>query len=361
MKIRVLVIDGSVVSRRFLAKAMENTRDLEAVGFSANGALGLKKITQLQPDVVVLDVFDPERGDFETLRALRASFPQLPIIMFSETTVQGAEITLEALSLGANDYAEKPKSQDEVAEEQLRSSLFPKIRALAVQTACFTIDIPTPPPAAPPRPAGPAELLLIGASTGGPEALAELLPQLPASLPVPVVVVQHMPPSFTKSLALRLDAKCELEVTEANDGERLEPGRVLIAPGDHHLELRRGRNDRYTVRLSDGPPENSCRPAVDVMFRSAAYAARGRVLAVVLTGMGKDGLLGAQRIHQAGGTIFAQDKDSSVVWGMPGYISKAKIAKEVLPLDRLSRAILKELRAPARDSAEPPKARLTQW
>lgn len=359
MKIRVLVIDGSVVSRRFIDKAIAGTRDIEAVGFAANGAIGEKKVTQLQPDVVLLDVLkDGER--LQTLRRLRARFPDLSIIMFSEMTVRGAEITLEALTLGANDYAAKPKTQDAAAEAELEQSLYPKIRALAVQTPCFTADIPRAPKPRAAPPSGPAELLLIGASTGGPAALARLLPELPGSLSVPVVIVQHMPPAFTNSLASRLDAKCALTVSEATDGAPLRAGQVCVAPGDRHLELRRGRTG-YAVKLSDAPPENSCRPSVDVMFRSAAYAARGRALAVVLTGMGKDGLLGAQRLYQAGATILAQDENSSVVWGMPGYISKAKIAKAVLPLSELPQAILRELNKTVATVSAVAASRASQW
>jgi two-component system chemotaxis response regulator CheB len=185
-------------------------------------------------------------------------------------------------------------------------------------------------------------VLVIGSSTGGPEALAKVLPQLPASLPVPVLLVQHMPPVFTRQFAQRLDRLCPLRVVEATDGVPLEPGTVHLAPGDHHLMVRVTGRGPHTS-LNQGPPENFCRPAVDPLFRSAVTAYDGAVLGLVLTGMGSDGRNGAGEIRAAGGTVLIQDQATSVVWGMPGAISQAGFADEVLPLDRVAEAVTRHL------------------
>ena len=215
-------------------------------------------------------------------------------------------------------------------------------------------------PVAPPRPPAPRSVpgkkpavLVIGSSTGGPEALSKLLPQLPASLPVPILLVQHMPPVFTRQFAQRLDRLSALRVVEAVDGSPLLPGTVHLAPGDHHLTVR-GTGRGAVTMLSQGPPENFCRPAVDPLFRSAVAAYDGAVLSVVLTGMGADGRAGAGVIRDAGGTVVVQDQATSVVWGMPGAVAQAGLADEVLPLDRVAEAITRHLMSPARVTPPPP-------
>jgi two-component system chemotaxis response regulator CheB len=233
--------------------------------------------------------------------------------------------------------------------ESVREQLIPKIKALTGRPVTMgPARTAAPPP--PPRPAAPRTgpgkkpaVLVIGSSTGGPEALARVLPQLPASLPVPVLLVQHMPPVFTRQFAQRLDRLCPLRVVEASDGVPLAPGTVHLAPGDHHLVVRVNGRSGMTTGLTQGPPENFCRPAVDPLFRSAVTAFDGAVLAVVLTGMGSDGRNGAAEIRAAGGTVVVQDQATSVVWGMPGAISQAGLADEVLPLDRIPEAINRHL------------------
>jgi two-component system chemotaxis response regulator CheB len=282
--------------------------------------------------------------------------------MFSTLTERGAATTLEALSLGATDYIAKPANvgSASLAQQRVREELIPKIKALcgrrsgpgAATAAARPHDTSAaghPRLAAPARrPAGPPlrpEILAIGVSTGGPNALAELLPALPADFPVPVVIVQHMPPLFTRFLADRLDTKCHLRVVEAEPGMCVERGRMYIAPGDWHMTVERSGGS-VVIRTSQGPLENSCRPAVDVLFRSCAALYGGRTLAVILTGMGQDGLRGCQVLHEAGAQILAQDEATSVVWGMPGFIAHEGLADRVLPLGQIAGEIVRRVTAP---------------
>jgi two-component system, chemotaxis family, protein-glutamate methylesterase/glutaminase len=352
--IRVMVVDDSVVVRKIVTDVLSADPDIEVVGTAVNGKVALAKIGQLEPDLVTMDIEMPEMNGIEAVRGIRAGsggarYSRLPIVMFSTLTERGASATLDALSAGANDYVTKPANVGSVGQsmESVREQLIPKIKALTgrpVTLAPQRAVAPPPPPAAPRT--GPRKVpavLVIGSSTGGPEALAKVLPQLPASLPVPVLLVQHMPPVFTRQFAQRLDRLCPLRVVEASDGTPLAPGTVHLAPGDHHLVVRAiGRGGPQTG-LHQGPPENFCRPAVDPLFRSAVTAFDGAVLAVVLTGMGSDGRNGAGEIRAAGGTVLVQDQTTSVVWGMPGAISQAGYADEVLPLDRIPDAITRHL------------------
>ncbi|MBN1094548.1 chemotaxis response regulator protein-glutamate methylesterase [Blastococcus sp. TML/M2B] len=346
--IRVMVVDDSVVVRKIVTDVLSEDPGIEVVGTAVNGKVALSKLAALAPDLITMDIEMPEMNGIEAVRAIRGSRNRVPIIMFSTLTERGATATLDALSAGANDYVTKPANVGSVAQsmESVREQLIPKIKALTgrpvgpVRTAA-----PIPPPRpAPPRatPTKKPAVLVIGSSTGGPEALAKLLPQLPATLPVPVLVVQHMPPVFTRQFAQRLDRLCALRVVEATDGVPLQPGTVHLAPGDHHLLVRPGRG-AHTTGLTQGPPENFCRPAVDPLFRSAVAAYDGAVLGLVLTGMGSDGRNGAAEIRAAGGTVLAQDQATSVVWGMPGAVTQAGLADEVLPLDRIAEALGRHL------------------
>ena len=359
-RIRVLVVDDSVVIRRLLSDVLSEDDRLEVVGTAANGKVALAKIPQLNPDLITLDVEMPVMDGLETLREVRALYPRLPVVMFSTVTERGARTTLDALELGASDYVAKPANVGSVTASMaaVRAELVPKVVALCARSARPAPARPVIPPAIPPatptttptttRPARPAggrgrvEVVAIGSSTGGPDALSTVLSALPATLPVPVVVVQHMPPVFTRQFAGRLDSKCALTVSEATAGVRLAPGHVLIAPGDHHLRVR-GAVGAVHAYLDQGTPENYCRPAVDVLFRSVVEAYGGGVLGVVLTGMGSDGARASAQVVEAGGEVLVQDQATSVVWGMPGAVAAAGLASAELPLREVAPAILTRL------------------
>jgi two-component system, chemotaxis family, protein-glutamate methylesterase/glutaminase len=343
-KIRVLIVDDSVVVRTRVSKVLSSDRDLEVVGVAANGRIALAKIPQVNPDAIVLDVEMPQMNGLETLAAIRQSYPKLPVIMFSTFTRTGATATLDALALGASDYATKPSNLGsvEAANQHICTDLIPKIKLFGSGAAKIptTIAAASAPP--PPISSQSIEAIAIGVSTGGPNALAALLPAFGADLAVPILIVQHMPPLFTKLMAERLAPKCQIPVTEAVAGDVVQPGTAAIAPGDFHLLVRREGN---LVRLATNqdPPENSCRPSVDVLFRAIAQVYGAKSLAIVLTGMGKDGLRGCQWIRSVGGRVFVQDKESSVVWGMPGAVANAGLADRVLPLDQMADEISRHL------------------
>jgi two-component system chemotaxis response regulator CheB len=345
--IRVMVVDDSVVVRKIVTDVLSADPDIEVVGTAVNGRVALVKLEALKPDLVTMDIEMPEMNGIDAVRAIRATRNRVPIVMFSTLTERGASATLDALSAGANDYVAKPANVGSVGQsmESVREQLIPRIKALTGRPM-RSGPAAVPAPVAPPQPrTGPSKkpaVLVIGSSTGGPEALARVLPALPASLPVPVLLVQHMPPVFTRQFAQRLDRLCPLRVVEAVDGAPLAPGTIHLAPGDHHLVVR-GNNRGHLTGLNQGPPENFCRPAVDPLFRSAVTAYDGAVLAVVLTGMGADGRNGAGEVRAAGGTVVVQDQASSVVWGMPGAIAQAGFADEVLPLDRIAETINRHL------------------
>lgn len=337
-RVRVLVVDDSVVARRLVAEALAADPALEVAGAAPNGRIALAKIPQLNPDLVTLDVEMPEMGGLETLRAIRRDHPTLPVIILSSLTERGAATALDSLWLGANDYVTKPAGAANGAEavERLRGELVPRIRVfcarLLAERASRSQDTRSRP--RPPGPSPRVELVAVGASTGGPNALAEVLERLGPDFPVPIVIAQHMPPIFTRILAERLTARSSLRVREGAAGEVLEPGSAWIAPGNHHMEVARDPAGLH-LEIHQGPPENSCRPAVDVLFRSAVRACGSGVVAAVLTGMGQDGLAGCDRIRDAGGRVLVQDEASSVVWGMPGMIAQAGLADEILPLRSL--------------------------
>jgi two-component system chemotaxis response regulator CheB len=346
-KTRVLVVDDAVLVRKIISDALSQDPELEVVGSAANGAIALQKLDQLAPDVVTLDVEMPEMDGIETLKRMRAARPQLPVIMVSALTERGGTVTLDALSLGAADYITKPSgsSGKEAFADQLRQKIHSLTRT-RLRSAASPAQ-PTPPAMTPTKArAGSAEpplVLAIGVSTGGPNALAELLPTLPASFPVPILITQHMPPLFTRLLAERLSKKCSLPAVEAEEGMLLKAGTIYIAPGDFHMEVYT-RADEHKITLTQSPAENSCRPAVDVMLRSLVGVFKDRILCVILTGMGSDGLKGATLVKQAGGRVIAQDEKSSVVWGMPGVVVNAGLADKVLSLEELGPELVRAVR-----------------
>lgn len=363
--IRVLVVDDSVVIRRLVTGLLSEDPDIEVVGSAINGRAALQKLETLSPDLVTMDIEMPEMNGIEAVKAIRAGGSRVPIIMFSTLTERGAAATFDALSAGASDYVPKPANVGSVSRsmEQVRDALIPLIKSLVpraglrVQGASAPgVAAGRPAPAAAPLavpapkipevrerkvPATGYRMLVIGSSTGGPEALFTFLTQL-GRVDVPVVVVQHMPPVFTTQFAARLDRHCPFSVVEAKDGTVLAPGSVAIAPGDHHLVVERAGRD-LVARLNQDPPENYCRPAVDVMFRSAARAAQGPVLGLVLTGMGQDGAKGAQHLVDGGGSVIAQDRATSVVWGMPGAVAQAGLVEQLLPLSQIAGEVRRRL------------------
>jgi two-component system chemotaxis response regulator CheB len=347
--IRVLVVDDTVVVRRLVSQVLDEAADIEVVGTASNGRIALQQIPLVRPDVVTLDIEMPVLDGLATLAELRPLWPDLPVIMFSTLTERAAEATLEALSLGASDYVTKPSQSGDRAEalDAVRNALLPLVRywgrARQRRTEPNAAPAPTESSAAARFLRRNADevtgAIAIGISTGGPSALARLIPELPASLPVPVFVVQHMPPVFTRLLAERLDAKSRIRVVEAEDGATVAPGTVYVATGGRHLVLEQ-RATSIGLRLDDGPPENFCRPAVDVTLRSAVSVYGKSLLAVILTGMGSDGMLGARAVRAAGGRVLAQDEATSVVWGMPGRVVRDGAANAVLPLDQVAGEII---------------------
>lgn len=340
-RIRILVVDDSVVIRKLLSQTLAEDLALEVVGTASDGHLGLEKTAQLHPDLVTLDVEMPVMNGLETLARLRKLYPKLPVVMFSTLTEHGAAATLDALALGASDYATKPGNTRNMdgAVEAIRAELIPKIKALCgrfTAKAGLSVPVATVPLA---RPAHRRiEIVTIGTSTGGPNALAEVLSRIPRDFPVPIVLVQHMPPIFTRLLADRLSGQCAIPVHEASAGMILSPGHAWIAPGNFHLTIKHAAVGSR-LDLNQEPPENSCRPSVDVLFRSVAEVYGPGTLAVVMTGMGSDGVAGAERIRKRGGEVIVQDEASSVVWGMPGLVYASGHADGVYPLHQLAQEI----------------------
>lgn len=365
--IRVLIVDDSVVIRKLLSETLAEDRGLEVVGTASDGRLGLAKIAQLHPDLVTLDVEMPVMNGLETLAELRKLYPRLPVVMFSTLTEHGAAATLDALALGASDYATKPSNSSGsagLAIEAIRAELIPKIKALCGGGLAKLTLPPARPKVAVRRPLHRRiEIVAIGTSTGGPNALAEVLPRIPKEFPVPTVLVQHMPPIFTRLLAERLAAHCQIQVHEASAEVALSPGHAWIAPGNFHLTLKRAAMGSR-LELNQDRPENSCRPSVDVLFRSVAEVYGAGTLGVVMTGMGSDGVLGAEYIRQRGGEVIVQDEASSVVWGMPGLVYSSGQADGIYPLSQLGQEITRRVlqsRLPPRNlspisdaAAEPP-------
>lgn len=348
-QIRVLIVDDAVVVRKMLSETMNDDPDIEVVGTASNGSICLQKIPQVNPDIISLDIEMPEMNGLEALEKIREKWPDLPVIMFSTLTQKGAAATLDSLSKGATDYVAKPSKATSLDEgiELIKKGLIPKIKALCNESAGLGIpdSLPKPKPVVV-KPNDPQsmkgikkfhriDVVAIGVSTGGPNALAALMPSFPANFPVPILIVQHMPPNFTKLLADRLNSKSELTVTECRNGEVLEPGHAYVAPGDYHMYVEQSKDDVVAL-LNQGPPENSCRPAVDVLFRSVSKVFGRNTLGVVLTGMGQDGLHGCEHIQSRGGQVIAQDEETCVVWGMPGFVVKGNLADIILPLDKIA-------------------------
>ncbi|MBT9547936.1 MAG: chemotaxis response regulator protein-glutamate methylesterase [Candidatus Sericytochromatia bacterium] len=347
--IRILFADDSVVNRQMLKKILSLVPDFEVVAVVSNGRLALARIPQLNPDLVILDIEMPEMNGLETLEQIRELYRDLPVIMFSSLTESGAAITIQALSMGANDYVTKPQIANTSSQEELEKYILeafePRIRNLCQkqrsklstnkQIYANSDQFPKILPKVHKR----VDVVGIGISTGGPNALASIFPKFPVGFPVAILLVQHMPPLFTRYLAERLDQISEIRVVEAETGMVVEAGCAYLAPGNYHMSLE-SQEGLTRILLNQEPPENSCRPSVDVLFRAMAQTFGSASLGVIMTGMGQDGLRGCEWLHEAGGQIFAQDEASSIIWGMPGYVARAGLADKVLPLNEIGGEIV---------------------
>lgn len=343
---RVIVCDDSLVIRSAIARMLDADPGIHVVARVANGQAAVDELKRTPTDVLVLDIEMPVMDGMAALPLLLRADPGLRIIMASTLTTRGADIALRALRLGAADYLPKPSSIGAASDESFRRDLVEKVKGLArlrrraaqpARAMSATVALKLRPAAVmAPR------LLAVGSSTGGPQALFTLVQGLGQTCKVPVVLTQHMPPTFTPILAQHITKLGGLPCAEAADGETLAAGRLYLAPGDRHLLVETARG-ALRARLSSDPPENFCRPSVDPMLRSAAAACEGRVLVAMLTGMGQDGLAGTRRVVEAGGTAVAQDEATSVVWGMPGAVAQAGLCHAVLPLPRIAAKLLELL------------------
>ena len=371
MSIRVLVADDAILFRRVLTEVIASLPGVEVVGTAANGRLAIRKVRELHPDILTLDIEMPEMDGLAVLDELRRGDDAVQVIVVSALSRTAGDLTVRALEKGAFDFITKSEtSGPQQSREALARDLAPRIRAIANRleirgiirgkssasrsevAAAKVVE----------RVAAPSDLdgvagrmqrltattrpgmVLVGVSTGGPAALTRILPKIPGDLGVPIFIVQHMPPVFTQSLAENLAAKCAVSVREAVHGELAEPNTVYIAPGGRHMRLGTEPGDRVSIQITDDPPENNCRPAVDYLFRSAANHFPGRAMAVILTGMGSDGTVGLRLLKRRGCFVIAQDEASCVVYGMPKAAIEAGVADIVLPLDAIAGRIASTVR-----------------
>lgn len=365
--IRVLTVDDTVVYRKIVSDIIAELPGVELLGTAHNGKIAMAKVALLKPDLLTLDLEMPEMNGLEVLAALKKEAPEVGAIMLSTLTQKGGEMTMKALELGAFDFI--PKPQGGTMEENkltVKHALAPMIKAFSRQNQIRSIlkggshpeeedskKKPVADPAEVARPKigalpahgrGKSKIVGIGISTGGPVALGKVMPQLPADLNVPVLVVQHMPAVFTKSLADSLNAKCAIEVREAVDGEPLLPNTALIAPGRTQMKVVVADDKSRIIKITDDPPENSCKPSVDYLFRSIAHLYLGRATGVIMTGMGSDGTLGLKLMKRNGATLIAQDEGTCTVYGMPKEAIESGIVDVIAPLDSIAQEICRTLK-----------------
>lgn len=342
-----MIVDDSAVIRGMIGRWLTEAGGFDIVATASNGRMAVDCAERTKPEIILLDLEMPEVDGLAALPLIMKAHPASKVIVISTLTQRNAEISLKCLSLGAVDYLAKPESARAVgAAANFRRDLVEKMRALSESKArpsrSYARPVPLLPPRAPtaqkPGSTKP-QCLLIGSSTGGPRAVERvLLDMKPALSSIPVLIVQHMPAMFTAVFAEHLQTLLSVPAREARDGDAIVPGTILVAPGGRHMGIA-SSGSKATIRLNDGPPENFCRPAVDVLFREAAAVYGASALAVVLTGMGSDGTHGARLLAKAGATVIAQDEATSIVWGMPGSIVKAGLAQEVLPLESIGRSL----------------------
>lgn len=357
MNLRVLVVDDTIMYRKVVGDILAGIPDVEVVGTANNGKIALTRIHSLKPDLITLDVEMPIMNGLETLEAIQKEGLDVGVIMLSTLTKRGSDITMKALEFGAFDFIAKPDAEAKQENIQfLRSALVPRIKAFAkrremrallkqkLRTGAAAPAAPRPVPVvAPSRRTGKSKAIAIGISTGGPNALTRMLPQVP-KLGVPIFIVQHMPPVFTKSLAESLDQKCALSVVEAAHGDIVKPDVVYIAPGGRQMKVVVGPGGSKTIAITDDPPENNCKPAVDYLFRSVAREYGALTTGVVMTGMGGDGTLGLRVLKSFGAVTLAQDEESCVVYGMPKTAIEAGVVDIVSPLEGIAAEIVRTVR-----------------
>ncbi len=356
-EISVLIIDDSALMRNLISRMIESTPGLRVAERAMNGAFALQKLEYCNPDVIVLDLEMPQMNGIEFLKERKRRGIEIPVIILSSIARRGAEITMEALALGASDFILKPSEAASGDIHAVQQQLTEMIRAYGMQyrqkkglpsiikqAAEQQIVLPektiTTPPVKeiPLKRPGPIEIIAIGISTGGPNALREVFSKIDKDLPAPIVVVQHMPPGFTTEFAKSLNAICPLEVKEAEEGDIIRPGRILIAPGDKHLQVVK-KTLATVAHVSDDPPVNGHRPSVDVLFASVAREYGNRAMGVIMTGMGKDGAKELGSIYKQGGLTLGQDEASSVVYGMPKVAWDAGYVREQVPLSKMAERI----------------------
>jgi two-component system chemotaxis response regulator CheB len=366
--LRVLVVDDTIVYRKAISDIIDEIPGVELAGVAHNGKIALAKIASLKPDILTLDIEMPQMNGIEVLTEIEKHNLDVGAIMVSTLTAEGSEMTMRALELGAFDFILKPQSKNQTeGKKEIREALEPKLRAFArskfsssllhrtsrmsaVQKVHGkTTPVPTSSRPLTARPKnlrrGKSEIVTIGISTGGPNALNQMLPKLPGNLGVPILIVQHMPPVFTKSLAVSLDKKCQLTVKEAENGENILPNVVYIAPGGKQMKLVAGNDGQHRrIKITDDPPENSCKPSADYLFRSVGDYYVGRTTAVIMTGMGSDGTRGLGVLREKAAYIIGQDESSCIVYGMPKAPAELGYLDVVVPLGKIADEIVKSIR-----------------
>lgn len=342
-RIRIVVVDDSALFRHLIRDVLNEIPGCSIVGNAEDGKKALQQIADRDPELITLDVEMPGMNGIDVLREMTRRGDRARAIMVSRLTATGAQVTTDALLEGAFDFVLKPSGKNPAANKaELHTALEAKITAYRQSRGQHTVRqlVSVESDADAPH-LSRCEVVLIGTSTGGPEALRQILPKLPADLPVPVLVVQHMPPQYTSTLARRLNDTCALNVAEAADDTIVRPGSVLIAPGGRHMRVAR-RNGQVVTQLTDDPPEHGCRPAVDYLFRSAVETWQGRVVGVILTGMGRDGTEGCRALRERGGCVIAQHPSGCVVFGMPKSVIEQGLSHRIVPLTKIPETVIRE-------------------
>lgn len=355
---RVLVVDDAVVYRRIVSEVLSEMPGVEIVGTAFSGEMAVTCMSTLKPDLLILDLDMPDMDGLEVLAHIRKNGLEIGAIMLTSITREGREHTIQALELGAFDFVSKPATScleegkdavqqllRQVVAAYMRKREIPRILGKGARARC--LDAPAPAPASTEpnrRPRPDSQIVGIGISTGGPNALKEMLPQLPANLGVPVLIVQHMPPMFTRSLSQSLNAACQMEVIEAKNNQVIRPGVIYLAPGGKQMKVtKKAKRKEKVIKLTDDPPEHGCRPAVDFLFRSMAQVYGPQATAVIMTGMGSDGKLGMELMKRHGAATIAQEKGSCVVYGMPREVIEAGVVDVVAPLETMAQEIVRTI------------------